>query len=174
MLKKIWSKCLAFHITFSPAVRYIFYKPDGFIKGCHSHRGYSRRLLFQITIPLVRQASNDLPLNLNLSFRRSRNLLRSSLCLNVVKPRPTTPTSATPLRNSLNIIHFKKKLGATLCKTFHNPKIYIYIRVYKTSPFKINEYFIVITPLRRGLGGCCAQFIYLPTPFMNFSYTIYK
>ena len=121
-------------------------------KDFHSHRGYLRRIVFQITIPLVHQASNDLPLNLNLSFRRSRNLMRSRQWLNAVKPRPTTPTSATPLWNSLNIIHFKKKLGATLCKTFHNPKIYIYIIVYKTSPFIINEYFIVITPLRRGLG----------------------
>ena len=87
-----------------------------------------------------------------LSFRRSRNLLRSRELLNAVKPRPTTPKSATPLWNSLNIIHVKKN-SVQLCVKLFTILNYTYIIVYKTSPFKINEYFIESIPPSKGVRG---------------------
>ena len=42
MLKKIRSSYSAFHKTIRPAVRYIFYKPDRFLKTCQV---YKRMLL---------------------------------------------------------------------------------------------------------------------------------
>ena len=87
-----------------------------------------------------------------LSFCRSRNLLRSREWLNAVKQRPTTPTSVTPLWNSLNIIHVKKN-SVQLCVKLFTILNYTYIIVYKTSPFKINEYFIESIPPLKGVRG---------------------
>jgi hypothetical protein len=106
MLKKISSIRSAFHKTNRPAVRYNLFafcclrvpQATKSKKDFHSHRGYSRRLVFQITIPPSREASN-LSSQRELSFRRRgtlrsvvipqiRNLLLGRLPLNAVKHNP--------------------------------------------------------------------------------------